>query len=974
MQKEPEFRLSDILVVTFTRAAVRELKARVRTNLATLEQLLEGERGPLPPYLEIDPDRIHSRHNYRAALAGFDQAQIFTLHSFCLRMLKEFPLESGVSLQLQDNPSVPLETAFQDLFESQALGTVVCPEQLRIAVLDAKGIGSLARRIARRETRDGIASFSDFVERFRTLVLSWPVFERDRLWADFQALRVNYKAEVKGRFEEQIDALVHAQQDPAAALQRLIAQRGSLFQFLSSSNQKVRTSPVSGLHYPGLLERVSEEVVPILQEACDPQKISWAISSVWEPIAERIAREEGGWGHDEILHIMGQAIERPDLQEAIRRRYKAVIIDEFQDTDPLQWSIFRTLFLHRTQALFLIGDPKQSIYRFRRADLYTYLAAKEAIDPSRHYCLDTNYRSSPSLLQILNRLFDREWLQLPKANKVLPYLPVRAGKTGESLFSDGKGAVVAFEYGAEEIDSAYRYAAVEILRLREEAGSFSSFALLVKDRYAARRAQQILSEAGIPAVTKSQEPLSETLACEALGELMEALLDPNDLAKVRTVLAGPLAGLSAEEVKSGTSAPLLFLRETLEKEGVTALFCELLRTKMGARTVYEEIATRGPSFEADWRQVVELVLRWSGQTGFTLKGALRYLDSLSHLDSEQAICRWREGSGDSVQIMTMHVSKGLEFEVVFAFGVGARTPASDEEADAEKLRQLYVAWTRAKRRLYIPFPRFAEVARSGEAAPLEIFAAAFSGQNLREQLEEQGVKFDHAPSVSSPIAAAIHRPTFPAIAPPPLPKPSPPAHILSFTALARPQEAAPLGEQKNLDIRSPHTLPRGPEVGVAIHTVFERCFQEGIENLSRIVSDTLRFMLEEWADVVSEIVTTTLQLQLPAGFSLADLDRKQLLTEAEFCFSRSPDLVKGYIDLIFEHEKKIYFVDWKTNWLGNGSADYSQERMQEAIAIHQYNLQASLYREALEKAFGSDLCFGGAFYLFVRGPGVVWLQ
>src|SRR5690606_15460837 len=125
---------------------------------------------------------------------------------------------------------------------------------------------------------------------------------------------------------------------------------------------------------------------------------------------------------------MQKAIDVPKFKAKVRQKYQAAIIDEFQDTDKVQWDIFQKLFIEEPlQALYLVGDPKQSIYRFRKADIYTYLAARVTLGEENAYVLDTNYRSSKSLVSALNALFERPFLYLPKLKEILPFYPVKAG-------------------------------------------------------------------------------------------------------------------------------------------------------------------------------------------------------------------------------------------------------------------------------------------------------------------------------------------------------------------------------------------------------------------------------------------------------------------------------------------------------------------------------------------------------------------
>ena len=153
------------------------------------------------------------------------------------------------------------------------------------------------------------------------------------------------------------------------------------------------------------------------------------IRSMWNPIAEKILLEEEHLNPDEILLQMRKAIELPLFAKQVRQKYTVAIIDEFQDTDSVQWDIFRSLFLEgpALRAFYLVGDPKQSIYRFRKADVYTYIQARDFLGEEHLYHLDTNFRSSKKLIGALNAFFARDWLTLPKVNRTLPYIPVQAG-------------------------------------------------------------------------------------------------------------------------------------------------------------------------------------------------------------------------------------------------------------------------------------------------------------------------------------------------------------------------------------------------------------------------------------------------------------------------------------------------------------------------------------------------------------------
>jgi exodeoxyribonuclease V beta subunit len=158
-------------------------------------------------------------------------------------------------------------------------------------------------------------------------------------------------------------------------------------------------------------------------------------------------------------------------------------------------------------------------------------------------------------------------------------------------------------------------------------------------------------------------------------------------------------------------------------------------------------------------------------------------------------------------------------------------------------------------------------------------------------------------------------------------------------------------------------MPAGAEVGVIIHKLFE---QRG-----SIEEEVRGSVLEGWEKEVQALLDNTYQAPLD-GFSLADVDPAKMMQEMEFLYPTPQGLMKGFIDLCFEHKGKYYIIDWKTNWLPS----YSQESMEKAMNEGDYFLQAGIYKSALQRYLNRtqkkpfEKIFGGVFYIFVRGPGV----
>jgi exodeoxyribonuclease V beta subunit len=847
-------------------------------------------------------------------------------------MLQEFAFETGCFLSSQESSASKnknLNAALSDFFEVKLTKDMVSPEQLEV-LLRTSSVEELASKLKKGEAPKNSKTYAELQTEFKKMFSI--ELELKKLREDFSSLKSSYRKK-EGNFDVQLQALAAKELGP------LILEKGTLFTFFAPENKKVKVKEPSYLHYPGFFDWGREVLLPVVQSAI--QETLPSLLTVWKPIQKKILAEAGALGPDELLQTMQAALTKDAFRQKVQKKYRAVLIDEFQDTDPIQWNIFQTLFLGSAEAFYLIGDPKQSIYRFRKADLYTYLSAKDAIEPHRHFYLDTNFRSSKALVDVLNRLFDREWLYLPKQKRSLPFLPVRAGANITSTLSDGKGAVHCVIF---EKDEQFSYVAAEISSMKKEVNAWSSFAILVKDRFQVAKMQEILSSLGIPSMAKSHEPLAESFAFEVIKELFEALDDVRNLSKTKVVQAGPFGQLD-----------LFSLRKCLEEEGLA---------KMCARL---------PNLSSELTQVFELLFEWERKSGFSFDGIARFFESCRNMDPEDAPCLWENNETDAVQIMTMHGSKGLEFEIVFAWGLGMRTPPCDEESEAEKLRQLYVAMTRAKRRLYIPIPVGAKEVGEGRHSPIELFCRAFDSTT---ELWEQELK-----AISAETDLTIERVVEPVLLPAkredpkiltdepmiPIP-PFQPSYLLSFTALSQEKERAkealePIDAPNG--IYTMHNLPRGAEVGVLIHSLFERLFS-GDPFIELIPPSFL-----PWQGAICKMIEETLNLPLPMGFCLRDVDRRRTRVEVEFLFETPPNYLKGFIDLVFVYKETLYFVDWKTNWLGKSTEDYSSERIQAAMDDHQYHLQASIYSESLRRSWKGPV--GGGIYIFVRGPKAICL-
>lgn len=973
--KEDPIELEQILVVTFTQNSARELKARIRKSLDQAARALRGAAEvPLWNYLKPFAESKEAIRRLDDALCLFDRCQIFTIHGFCYRMLQEFAFEANgrfFCADLEKKTTQQMGSVLRRFLEKGPPLHALVPEQISLLLPSYESVGELGRFILKAPKRSDSASFEELFQRYGSALKTWmgePV-EWEKLKEDFYKVSPGYCAGVKGDWEGQIEALARSFLDHTDPLpfRKLIGERGTLFDFLHPSNRKKRPLADRSLHYPSFFDWTIEHLRPILQEASDPKKIFSTLVNNWKKVAEASFQQEDLVDPDAILHQMRQSIETAAFSMRVRRKYAAVMIDEFQDTDPVQWEIFRTLFLYRLtergidlpcplRAFYLVGDPKQSIYRFRNADVYTYFSARTFLGESNLYYLDTNFRSSQPLVSVLNALFHRPWLPLPKLNRMISCFPVQSSANVAGDLPDGKGALhwILGEPSFEE--TFLPFAINEIEQLLPHVAGFSSFAILVKDRYQAKQAQELLQKRGIPVLVKSHQLLGQTPVFKALRELFSAIAFPHDTRREKVVQMGLFA-------QAALAHSLPKWKSALEEKGLVSFFHLFLQGRV-------------LPFENDIKPILEKLFEWEHREGFSFEGLERFFQEVESAEIE--IPQELSGGSEGVQVLTLHISKGLEFEIVFALAVASthRETEESEELDAEKLRQLYVAMTRAKKRLYVPLSLAKKKPRS-PLTPIELFFQQLELEEgshlsyLQKLAQRESSTFEEIPSpFPLPPPPNINFCEKEIREPPHQPVSYLPSQVYSFTSLSRKKESRTSFPQVTSD-----TLPLGAETGIAIHRIFERLFSSprpvwrDEPSIQSLVSKELQFSsLTPWEGEIQQMVQKALAQPLFDGkrsFALRDLEPQQLLVEMEFFYLLSPHFMKGFIDLIFSVGDKYYVLDWKTNWRGESS-------LQEIMDTHDYWFQAILYAEALKRHLKSfidlpfEQIFGGVFYFFIR--------
>lgn len=1090
--------LNKILVVTFTRAATRDLKQRIRSNIEIALNYLqsptisEGTPDYLQAFIEKGSEAVQkAKKRLQQALFGFDQAQIFTIHSFCARMLKQYAIESDMGFHAmygeEPLPQSEILGVIHDFFRTEIRLDLYSPSQLDLVLKEDPDQRKLLKAIQNGYEFDEMPTFKQlylqFVEAMRAIKSLYPL-QSTYLIEDFKtqapAYR-NYKAtETKAETLNKIIrfARLFDQEDwTTEDLDGLISDGLVWTLALDPDLLKTRSAAPSHLHYPEATKHFKQRLEPLIYLAGDFSVLLARLAKDCQHLLRRYQSEEEKLSPDDLLRKMDWALNQSHFLTQIQANFQAAIIDEFQDTDPLQWQIFRRLFLSQDHPwkgyLYLVGDPKQSIYSFRQADVYTYLAAAQALGHQHCFSLDVNYRSQPHLVQALNTLFSPDhiphFIPLPKKERHLLYQPVYASAANQNkIFEDERGALHFFMADASFFKRAkwsdiethvfFPFIVQEIRRLRQQKGlGYRQFAVLVRDRHQALRLAGFFDSYRIPYLNQRGTSLAESPALSSLIDVIKAVLHCQDRSAVKTALGTPLLGWTHEDVKELANLEFILatiqeLRQSLLEKGFAFFFSQLLQSqwkKEGASVLESHLAKEGGlEFYHDLQQIADIIVDHQGREWHGPEGLIPFLDKfqLWHENEDERIKRFQDPSKDGVKILTLHFSKGLEFDIVFALGLANRSGLKDElipveregkvlltplkegcenhlqyceESDAEKMRQLYVAMTRAKYQLYIPVVLHlpSQQLKCGDASPMDLFLGRlgqspcaylalyerirqFSGKPFLDFLEQAG-KHNH-------ITYSIHQDIVleplkedaslqvNLNKPPAVQLTAPSLIMASFSSLSHSSSSSFTLQMAPHDfecfLQNVHTLPASADTGVLIHEILEKInFKDfrGLRNSQEAVPFIRPFIqidvFKRWEETFAALILNVLHTDLnmdSTPFCLAQLEPGHYYREMPFLFPYESSLelgmdsegfITGIIDLIFTHQQRYYIIDWKSNWLGNSEEAYQGPRLHQAMQEHNYFMQAKIYQEALRRYLKIveprpfEECFGGILYLFLRG-------
>ena len=765
----------EILVVTFTNAATQELRERIRLRLVEMAELLQipditedenkddassddqlsaSAGDPILLKLKaslIAQGRSPDAEARRLLLAAewMDEASISTIHSWCYRVLTEHAFDSGNGFEqeLIQSEADYLQQAAEDYWRSYCLSldeaslktllsVFTSPASLTgkirnlLPALDQLAVSSLPEDCQPNESEPGVFRLCSVEQLLATLqqekaAVIQPLKQR---WRDENYINQLTELFDNAQSEKRLTTPKLNKKHRGDLLAKLtrwletdVEQTGintgqNTFRRMAGLDLSAwKDEGDSDSQHPACL--ALRQLEGALAQLPGAETMLLEHSARW--IRQRIEHEKQRQQqlyHNDLLTRLDHALQHPErgeaLAEAIRRKFPVALVDEFQDTDPIQYRIFDRVYRVKepieNTGFFMIGDPKQAIYAFRGADIYTYLKAGDAAQQS--YTLDTNYRSCPELIDQVNEIFhhcerDHEaqgafrMRSLDDSDKAIPFKPVKAGKSSLTGLVIDHQPVAAQQSWLTETQgvTAYRtesaqIAANEIARLlvlgqqgkatlpdadnpeQRQPVQPRDIAVLVNNGTEAREIEEALYKQGVASVylsDRSSVYASDTAA--SLLVMMRAVAHPLNERWLRQALGCPLAGFSVQQLEQLNRNEFYWetqiehftrLQRVWRFRGILALIYQLIEQFDIARRL---LSLRGGERQlTDLLHLGELLQHASEQVEGEL-ALIRFLEEARLEPDENSDVQQQrlESDRELVKIVTIHKSKGLEYPLVF---------------------------------------------------------------------------------------------------------------------------------------------------------------------------------------------------------------------------------------------------------------------------------------------------------------------
>jgi len=705
-----------ILVVTFTKAATAELKDRIRTKL--LQAKLAFSVGSSTDGLI---DALVKKHDnptlaiqlIQDSLIDFDKAAIFTIHGFCQRILHEnaFETRSPFDIELVTDPAILTQEIVEDFWRKHLY--TMPPEFIRYALQKTSGPDFFRTLLAQKKSPEikilpdmkqpSLNSLSDFRKTYKNLKKLWPssrsgVMGLLKTPALSGTVYGSLKTQTSQTGVSRRDLIVMSIVEAMDGYVDKALNGFPLFKNFEKFTATKLSSAARKNHSPPSHELF--DLCEVLYRKClslesEMERYLLFLKSECFKFAEtELATRKRNTNiqfFDDLLLTVKKSLEYPGgqaLAKAMRDKYKAALVDEFQDTDSVQYEIFSRLFSSKGSTLFMIGDPKQSIYGFRGADIFSYMKAAHRADLK--YTLIENWRSRPALITAVNTIFSN--VKMPFIFDQIRFEESIPGEKNEAVLEEAPLTLWYVPY--EKAASLTKAAAIqliaaavagEILHLINrvppegadgdiDAVKPGDIAVLVRTNRQAQIIKTHLATKRIPAVHYGAGNIFHTHEALEMERILSSIAEPANERLFRSALVTDMLGVTGDELDTQSEEPLWWqarLTDFREYFNVWQQYgiIRMLRLLMARENVRRRLLSfpDGDRRLTNVLHLAEILQRESVENKMGLTGLVKWLSEQRQTASTEsdALQLRLESDEYAVKIITIHKSKGLEYPIVF---------------------------------------------------------------------------------------------------------------------------------------------------------------------------------------------------------------------------------------------------------------------------------------------------------------------
>ncbi|MCP4105418.1 MAG: exodeoxyribonuclease V subunit beta [Desulfobacteraceae bacterium] len=713
---EKKLPVNEILVVTFTKAATAELKDRIRKMLRqAAEAFTQGKTDDsfLNSLIEKEHDNLeNSAARLKTAIRDFDEAAIFTIHGFCQRMLQDNAFESGSPFDSelvteQDNLKREIVEDFwrrhfykaSPVFVNYVIAKT-SPDDL-VSLLGNKvfqtGLKVIPNFKKELSEPDSSEQETQFKKAFNAVAEAWSQSNREIkeiLLNDTGLNRTRYnRKSIPGWIREMDDFASSGNNNPAV-----------FEKFAKFTSRELENSVKKGHIAPdhtffNLCEDLKDKQAYL--EKVFEKRLLRLKTRLFKYVQDELKKRKQAnntLSFDDLLFNLFTALGKyGTLAEQIRDKFKAALIDEFQDTDPVQYAIFKKIFDTRDNILFLIGDPKQAIYGFRGADIFAYMdAARHADTP---YTLGQNWRSEPNLIKAVNSVFEKsdhafvydeipfEKVE-PAERKDIEFLTVDDNSqaplqlwflNAEKLAGNEKplrkslAQKLIIKAVAAEISRLVFLGKNNKAMLGDKPLRESDIAVLVRKNQEALMIQNALLDYNIPGVLYNTGNVFESCEALELERILDGIARPNSEKFLKAALATEIMGVTGEELDNLSKDETVWEQWLVRFREYHELwnrygFIRMFRQMMSQEQILARLMKLpgGERRNTNLLHLAEILHQVSVEKKAGMAWLVKWLseqkNNSEHTEERQLRL---ESDENAVKLVTIHKSKGLEYPVVF---------------------------------------------------------------------------------------------------------------------------------------------------------------------------------------------------------------------------------------------------------------------------------------------------------------------